>query len=311
MSFFQPFMGIFKEITDSLTNASATDNKEERRSDEKFTDVKDDRSLINFLTKQYIDKELAVDKSKDHWEIFSKHQQPLIRCLKRYEDASLSKLEVSQKEQAAALLEALQQGKELPEHSGNGAIIDRDDYVNCLKKITLSYCQKHVITMSDFVDYVPEHLCDGKNASTSWQSDRNDASKKRWKNFDQACSDNSLYGLRGNVLFDTTLWGSGKNGFMLGHDAITCLGGEPDKFRVLWSKVTSLWYHKGYLYVNDYKTGFVANDEACELLELLEEHYDKTKRSEGNLLLAYLNYDHSSQQAIKNAYEADVQQFVE
>lgn len=86
---------------------------------------------------------------------------------------------------------------------------------------------------------------------------------------------------------------------MLGRDDITCLGGEPDKFRVLWSNVTSLWHHKGYLYVNDYKTGFVANDDACKLLELLEEHFDKMKRSEGNLLLAYLGYDRSSQQAIK------------
>lgn len=47
------------------------------------------------------------------------------------------------------MLEALQQGKEL-EHSGNGTIIGRDDYVNGLKKITLSYCQKHVLTMVDF-----------------------------------------------------------------------------------------------------------------------------------------------------------------
>lgn len=120
--------------------------------------------------------------------------------------------------------------------------------------------------MVDFLDNVPDHLCDGKNASTSWQSFRKDASKKRWKNFDQACRDNSLYFSVGKVLFDTTLWGSGKHGIMLGRDDITCLGGEPDKFRVLWSNVTSLWHHKGYLYVNDYKTGFVANDDACKLL---------------------------------------------
>lgn len=38
--------------------------KKDRRSDEEFTDFKDDSSLINYLTKQYIDNELAVDKSK-------------------------------------------------------------------------------------------------------------------------------------------------------------------------------------------------------------------------------------------------------
>ena len=311
MSFLKTLMDSLSAISGSVANASETEKKKARRSDEEFTDFKDDSSLINYLTKQYIDNELAVDKSKNHWEVFSQHLKPLIHCLKRYEDASLSQRETSQKEQAAAMLEALQQGKELSEHSGNGTIIGRDDYVNGLKKITLSYCQKHVLTMVDFLDNVPDHLCDGKNASTSWQSFRKDASKKRWKNFDQACRDNSLYFSVGKVLFDTTLWGSGKHGIMLGRDDITCLGGEPDKFRVLWSNVTSLWHHKGYLYVNDYKTGFVANDDACKLLELLEEHFDKMKRSEGNLLLAYLGYDRSSQQAIKNAYEADVQQFIE
>lgn len=264
MSFLKTLMDSLSAISGSVANASETEKKKDRRSDEEFTDFKDDSSLINYLTKQYIDNELAVDKSKNHWEVFSQHLKPLIHCLKRYEDASLSQRETSQKEQAAAMLEALQQGKELSEHSGNGTIIGRDDYVNGLKKITLSYCQKHVLTMVDFLDNVPDHLCDGKNASTSWQSFRKDASKKRWKNFDQACRDNSLYFSVGKVLFDTTLWGSGKHGIMLGRDDITCLGGEPDKFRVLWSNVTSLWHHKGYLYVNDYKTGFVANDDACK-----------------------------------------------
>lgn len=71
--------------------------KKDRRSDEEFTDFKDDSSLINYLTKQYIDNELAVDKSKNHWEVFSQHLKPLIHCLKRYEDASLSQRETSQK----------------------------------------------------------------------------------------------------------------------------------------------------------------------------------------------------------------------
>lgn len=122
---------------------------------------------------------------------------------------------------------------------------------------------------------------------------------------------NRFITLRVRSFFDTTLWGSGKHGIMLGHDDITCLGGDPDKFRVLWSNVTSLWHHKGYLYVNDYKTGFVANNEACELLELLEEHYKKTKRSDGNILLTWLGYGRAEQQAITNAYQADVQQFIE
>ncbi|EOZ0393968.1 hypothetical protein ACQHF6_004996 [Escherichia coli] len=218
MSFLKTLMDSLSAISGSVANASETEKKKDRRSDEEFTDFKDDSSLINYLTKQYIDNELAVDKSKNHWEVFSQHLKPLIHCLKRYEDASLSQRETSQKEQAAAMLEALQQGKELSEHSGNGTIIGRDDYVNGLKKITLSYCQKHVLTMVDFLDNVPDHLCDGKNASTSWQSFRKDASKKRWKNFDQACRDNSLYFSVGKVLFDTTLWGSGKHGIMLGRD---------------------------------------------------------------------------------------------
>ncbi len=54
-------------------------------------------ALLNYLTKQYIDNELAVDKSKNHWEVFSQHLKPLIHCLKRYEDASLSQRETSQK----------------------------------------------------------------------------------------------------------------------------------------------------------------------------------------------------------------------
>ncbi|HDG1683109.1 TPA: hypothetical protein PFE14_003585 [Kluyvera ascorbata] len=308
MSFLKTLMDSLSAFSGSVANISATEKKKDCRSDEEITHSKDDSSLINYLTKKYIENELAVDKSKNHWEVYSQHLKPLIECLKCYEDASLSQLEASQKEQATAMLEALQQGKELPEH--NGTIIVRDDYVNGLKKITLSYCQKHVLTMGDFLDNVPAHLCDGKNASTSWQSFRKDTSKKRWKNFTQACCDNSIYFSTGEVLFDTTLWGSGKHGIMLGRDDITCLGGEPDKFRVLWHNVTSLWHHKGYLYVNDYKTGFVANDGARNLLELLEEHFAKMKRSEGNLLLTYLGYDRSSQQAIKNAYEADVQQFI-
>ncbi|EPI2108203.1 MULTISPECIES: hypothetical protein [Providencia] len=311
MSFFKTLMDSFSTNLSSVVNSSATEKKNDRRYDEEFTDCKDNSSLINYLTKQYIDNELTVDKSKNHWKVFSQHRKPLIHCLKRYEDASLRQSEALQKEQAAAMLKALQQGKELSEHSGNSTIIERDDFVNGLKKITLTYCQKHVLTMADFLDNIPDHLCDGKNASTSWQSFRKDTSKKRWKNFDQACRDNSLYFFTGKVLFDTTLWGSGKHGIMLGLDDITCLGGKPDKFRILWSNVTSLWHHKGYLYVNDYKTGFVANDDACKLLELLEEHFDKMKHSEGNLLLEYLGYDRASQQAIKNAYEADVQQFIE
>ncbi|WP_370560531.1 hypothetical protein [Edwardsiella tarda] len=310
MNFFKALTNAMNAFTASATNTLATE-KNDRSSDGDFTDIKDDDSLINHLTKQYIENELAVDKNKKYWEVFSQHQQLLIRGLKRYEDASLRQLEVSQKEQAAAMLEALQQGKELPIHSGNSAIIDREEYVNGLKKITISYCQKYALTMADFLDNVPEHLCDGKYASTLRQSRREDTSKKRWKNFDRACRDNSLYCYRSEVLFDTTLWGSAKHGFMLERDDIICLGGEPEKFRVLWSNVTSLWHHKGRLYVNDYKTGFVANDDARELLELLVEHYDKLEQSEGNLLLAYLGYDRSSQQSIKNAYKADVRQFIE
>ncbi|WP_249593473.1 hypothetical protein [Escherichia coli] len=138
MSFLKTLMDSLSAISGSVANASETEKKKDRRSDEEFTDFKDDSSLINYLTKQYIDNELAVDKSKNHWEVFSQHLKPLIHCLKRYEDASLSQRETSQKEQAAAMLEALQQGKELSEHSGNGTIIGRDDYVNGLKKITLS-----------------------------------------------------------------------------------------------------------------------------------------------------------------------------
>ncbi|QFH69908.1 hypothetical protein FR762_09245 [Enterobacter sp. E76] len=311
MSFFKSIMDSVSSITTAFANAPAQEKKQERRSNGNFTDAKDDASRIKFLTTQFIDTELAIDKNKNDWQVFSQHHEPLIRCLKRYEDARLSQLEVLQKEQATAILEALQQGKELAEQSGNGALVDREDYVNGLKKITLSYCQKHLLTMVDFLDYIPEHLCDGKNASTAWQSFRKDTSKKRWKNFDQACREKSLYYSTGKVFFDTTLWGSGKHGIMLGHDDITCLGGDPDKFRVLWSNVTSLWHHKGYLYVNDYKTGFVANNEACELLELLEEHYKKTKRSDGNILLTWLGYGRAEQQAITNAYQADVQQFIE
>ncbi len=311
MSYFKKIIDSISLFTASVADTPETEKKSNNRSDENFNDIKDDSILIKLLTKQYIDNELAIDKNKSNWEVFSNHQQPLIRCLKRYEDASLSKLEATQKEQAVVILEALQQGKEVSEHGGNDAIINKDDYVNGLKKITLSYCQKHVLGMEDFTSKVPEHLCDGKYASTAWQSIRKDASKKRWKNFEQACRDNSLICFGSEVLFDTTLWGSAKHGFMLGRDDIICLGGEPEKFRVLWSNVTRLWHHKGYLYVNDFKTGFVANDDACELLELLEEHYNKMKRSEGNLLLAYLGYDRSSQKAIKNAYEADVQQFIE
>lgn len=311
MSLLKTLMAPLNVISGSVASASATEKKKDRRSDEEVTDFKDDSCLINYLTKHYIDNELVVDKSKNHWEVFSRHLKQLIHCLKRYEDASLSQLEASQKKQAAAMLEALQNGKELPEHSGNGTIIGRDEYVNGLKKITLRYCQKHVITIADFLDNVPEHLCDGKNASTLRQSFIKDSSKKRWKKFDQSCMDRSIYFSMGKVFFDTSLWGSGKHGIMLGCDDITCLGGVPDKFRVLWSNITSLWHYKGYLYVNDYKTGFVANDDACKLLEMLEEHFDKMKRSEGNLLLEYLGYDLSSQHAIKNAYEADVQQFIE
>ncbi|WP_035605520.1 hypothetical protein NMD70_13520 [Edwardsiella tarda] len=307
-------MNFLKALTNAVTTCTAnileTEKNKDRRSDENFTDIKDDDVLIKNLTNQYIENELIVDKNKKYWEVFSQHQQLLIRCLKRYEDASLRQLEASQKEQAAAILEALQQGKELPIHSGNSAIIDREEYVNGLKKVTISYCQKHALTMADFLDNVPEHLCDGKNASTSWQSRRKDTSKKRWENFDRACRDSSLFCYNSKILFDTTLFGSAKHGFMLERDDIICLGGDPEKFRVSWNNVTSLWYYKGYLHVNDYKTGLVANNDARELLELLEEHYDKLKQSEGNSLLEYLGYDRSSQQSIKKAYEADVRQFI-
>lgn len=311
MTFLKSLMDSVSSITSSFANAPAAEKQQNRRSSGHFTEPKDDASRIKFLTTQFIDTELAIDKNKKDWQVFSQHYEPLIRCLTRYEDARLSQLEALQKEQATALLEALQQGKELADQSSNSALVDREDYVNGLKKITLSYCQKHLLTMVDFLDNIPEHLCDGKNASTSWQSFRKDTSKKRWKNFDQACREKSLYFSTGKVFFDTTLWGSGKHGIMLGHDDITCLGGTPEKFRVLWSNVTSLWYYKGHLYVNDYKTGFVANDEACEILELLEEHYNKITRSEGNSLLAYLGYDRAQQRAITQAYEADVQQFIE
>lgn len=311
MSFIRTIMDSFSAITNSAANVPATEKNKPRRSDEYITGAKDDASRIKFLTQQFIDNELAIDKSKNNWQVFSQHHETLIHCLERYENARLSQLEAAQKEQATALLEALQQGKELSSQSDSGSILDVDDYINGLKKITLVYCQKHVLSMADFMDNIPEHLCDGKSASTAWQSIRKDTSKKRWKNFDQACRDNSLYYFNAEILFDTTLWGSAKHGFMLGRDYITCLGGDPEKFRVLWSNVTSFWHHKGHLYVNDYKTGFVANDEARELLELLEEHYDKTKRSEGNLLLNYLGYERAAQQAIKNAYEGDVQQFIQ
>lgn len=311
MSFFKTVMDSFNSIASFSTYATPAEKQKSQRNDEDFSGITDDAGHIHSLTKQFIDNDLAIDKNKKHWETFSEHRETLIQCLKRYEDASLSQLETSQKMQAKAMLENLQLGKELAADTGNVVLIDREDYVNALKKITLSYCEKHALRMGDFITNIPEHLCDGKYASTAWQSIRKDASKKRWKNFDQACNDNSLICFSSEVLFDTTLWGSAKHGFMLGRDDIICLGGEPEKFRVLWSNVTSLWYHKGYLYVNDYKTGFVANDEACAILELLEEHYNKIKRSAGNMLLAYLGYDQTQQQAIKKAYKADVQQFIE
>lgn len=309
MSFLKNVIDSLSVLSGSVANILETATDKSRHNEEKFSDITNDASHIKHLTQQFIDNELVVDKNKDGWQVFSQHQELLTDCLKRYEDVRLGELEVSQREQAKRMLEALQQDRE-PE-AGDDIFIDKDTYINGLKKITLSYCQKSVLGMVDFLDDIPEHLCDGKNVSTSKQSFRNDTSKKRWKNFDQACRDKSLYFSTGKLFFDTTLWGSGKQGIMLGRDDITCLGGEPDKFRVLWRNVTSFWCYKGYLYVNDYKTGFVANNDACELLELLEEHYKKVQRSDGNILLTYLGYGVTEQQAIKNAYETDVQQFVE
>lgn len=132
--FFKSIMDSVSSITTAFANAPAQEKKQERRSNGNFTDAKDDASRIKFLTTQFIDTELAIDKNKNDWQVFSQHHEPLIRCLKRYEDARLSQLEVLQKEQATAILEALQQGKELAEQSGNGALVDREDYVNGLKK---------------------------------------------------------------------------------------------------------------------------------------------------------------------------------
>lgn len=303
MSFYKAFIG-------SLTRAFVTGQKDSFSSDGNMIGAENDESRVQFLTKQFIKNDLALVKNKSECEVFSRHREHLITCLKRYEDAHLSQVKSLEQAQAVALLEALQQGKELSEEEGNIPEFDEQEYICGLKKVTLNYCQKHVLSMDAFMKDIPEHLCDGKNSSTAWQSVRNDASKKRWKNFDKACSEQSLYFSYGDLLFDTTLWGSAKNGFMLTGREITCLGGELEKFRIYWSDVKSLWHRKGYLYVNDYKTGFVADDNAQKLLELLEEHFDKVERSEGNLLLKYLGYSQTDQQTISNAYEKEISHFI-
>lgn len=308
MSYLKTLMDPFKLFANSIANAKTPEKKADYVTDEIPADAEGDEKLIKHLSQKFIEVELSMNKSKKNWEVFSQHQQQLICCLKRYEDAYLNQLEKLQKEQAKSIFKALQNGEEISPHSGS--IINKDEYINGLKKVILYYCQKHILTMGDFMEDIPEHYCDGKNASTFMQSRRKDTSKKRWKNFEQQCRDNDLHCFSSEILFDTTLWGSAKHGFMLGRNDIICLGGEPEKFRVSWSNVKEFWHYKGYLYVNDYKTGFVANDSACELLELLEEHYKKTKRSEGNLLLEYLGYDITIQESIDSGYQNDVLQFV-
>lgn len=310
MSYLKNIQSVFSSIKNMFSDIQNKEEKKYDLSEGDIIDEKDHSSTICYLTKKYIDSELAIDKNKKNNDVFSQHRDAIIRCLKRYEEHSLNYIENLQKKQATEILEALQQGNEIPVHDGFDDTIDADGYINKLRKITLTYCQNLVLTMDDFLCNIPGDLCDGKNASTELQSFRDKASKKRWSNFKEACEGSFVF-LHGRVFFDTTLWGSGKNGFMLERDSIICLGGEPEKFFVFWKDVTSLWHSKGYLHVNNYKTGFVANDKARQILDLLEEHYDKVKSSEGNLLLTYLDYDSSRSKNIQDSCDEDMKQFLE
>lgn len=276
-------------------------------SDEKNEDAE---RIIN-STSQFIENAIAISKNNTAWNVFSQHHEAMVLCLKRYEEAKLRELETLQKEQATTLLEALQKGEDLVEKTDHSAPLDIERYVKGLKKVTLFYCQKHMLSMSDFMNNIPDHLCDGKRVSTFSQSRKNGDTKDRWNKFDKICRDEMLYLSPGMVFFETSIWGSGKQGIMLGISDIGCIGGSPEKFRVSWSHVTSLWHSKGYLYVNDYKTGLVSGNGSEELLELLEEHFNRMKSSDGNKLLSCLGYGPTVQKEIEQGYDEDVEVFVE
>ena len=312
MSFMKSIINAINSMDFSATNTLVS-LKQNISSNEASDERNEDAERIINATSQFIENAIAISKNNTAWNVFSQHYEAMVLCLKRYEEAKLRELEALQKEQATTLLEALQKGEDLVEKTDHSAPLDIDRYVKGLKKVTLFYCQKHIksMSMSDFMDDIPDKLCDGKRVSTFSQSRKNGAIKDRWNKFDKICRDEMLYLSPGMVFFETSIWGSGKQGIMLGVSDIGCIGGSPEKFRVPWSHVTSLWHSKGYLYVNDYKTGLVSGNGAEELLELLEEHFNKMKNSDGNKLLSCLGYGPTVQKEIEQGYDEDVGVFVE